>query len=315
MNIVMIYAAEQLGYPYGKVVRDGKKLADSMLLCYERYGIDCLDVISDSVREIEDLGAEVVIPEKGVPHLKQPFITDEDDFEKLIRVEPRLGRAMSDRIESVRLMKEAAKGEVAVVGWVEGAFAAACNMMTVQEFMYFMMEEPDSARELLDYCYTLERDFALAQVEAGADIIGIGDAATSMIGPKLYEEFAFDYEKRMIEEIHAAGALVKLHICGNINPFLKRASETGTDILDADHMVDFKATADYMQDIGAACGNFDPLSVMLRGTPADVRTAVNRCIDLAPRNSIIAAGCEIPPGTPEANMFAVRDALIERGNA
>ena len=208
MNIVMLFAARETGHEYGQVVRDGRLLAEGMLRCYEKYGLDCLWTISDSVREPGDVGAEVVVPLKGVPYCPVPFIREADDLKKLKLVEPWDGPAMSDRIESVRWLKARAGGEAAVVGWIEGAFAAACNFMDVEPFLMFLMEEPEAARELLDYCYELELKFALAQVAEGAQIIGIGDAAASLIGPRLYEAFAFDYERRMTEAIHKAGAKV-----------------------------------------------------------------------------------------------------------
>ena len=194
MNIVMFFAARETGHHYGQVIRNGRLLAEGMLRCYEKYGIDCLWTISDSVREPGDVGAKVEVPLDGVPYCPVPFIQDVDDLKKLRLVDPWDGPAMSDRIESVRVLKAAARGEAPVVGWIEGAFAAACNFMDVQPFMMFLMEEPEAARELLDYCYELELKFALAQVREGAEIIGVGDAAASLIGPGLYLEFAYDYE-------------------------------------------------------------------------------------------------------------------------
>ena len=308
MNIVMLFAARETGHHYGQVIRNGRLLAEGMLRCYERYGLDCLWTISDSVREPGDVGAEVVVPEKGVPYCPVPFIQEVSDLSKLKLVDPWDGPAMSDRIESVRVLKEAARGEAPVVGWVEGAFAAACNFMDVQPFLMFLMEEPEAARELLDYCYELELKFALAQGAEGAEIIGVGDAAASLIGPRLFDEFAFEYEKRMIEAIHAAGARVKLHVCGNINPILERITQTGTDILDCDHMVDMVRAGELMRGKGCVCGNFNPVTVALYGTPEDVRRASVRCAEMA-ENSIVAAGCEIPLDTDPANLLAVHEAL------
>ena len=309
MNIVMLFAARETGHNYGQVIRNGRLLAEGMLRCYERYGLDCLWTISDSVREPGDVGAEVVVPEKGVPYCPVPFIREASDLSRLKLVDPWDGPAMSDRIESVRVLKEAARGEAPVVGWVEGAFAAACNFMDVQPFLMFLMEEPEAARELLDYCYELELKFALAQVAEGAEIIGVGDGAASLIGPRLFDAFAFEYEKRMIEAIHAAGARVKLHVCGNINPILEQTTQTGTDILDCDHMVDMARAGELMRGKGCVCGNFNPVTVALYGTPEDVRQASVRCAEMA-ENSIVAAGCEIPLDTDPANLLAVHEALV-----
>ena len=312
MNIVMQFAARETGRCYGQVVRNARLLAEGMLRCHEKYGIDCLWTISDSVREPQDLGAEVIVPDNGVPYCPRPFITGPEDFGKLKLLDPASGFAMNDRLEAVRILKEAAKGEAAVIGWIEGPIAAACNLMNVAPFMYMLMDEPEAAHDLLDFCMEQEMKFAMAQIEAGAEIIGLGDAAASLIGPALYEEFIFEREKRMMEAIHKAGALVKLHICGNINPILEMASNTGCDILDCDHMVDMKRASELMQGKGCACGNFDPVSVMLQGTQDDVRRASLECAAYGD-NTIVAAGCEVPIDTVPANMLATDEAL--RGKA
>lgn len=308
MNIVMQFAARETGHCYGQVVRNARLLADGMLRCHEKYGIDCLWTISDSVREPQDLGAEVIVPDNGVPYCPQPFITGPEDFHKLKLMDPASGRAMGDRLEAVRILKEEAKGEVPVIGWVEGAVAAACNMMGVANFMYMMMDEPEAAQELLAFCGEQELRFALAQVQAGADIIGLGDAAASLIGPDMYEEFAIAHEKRIFAEVHKAGALTKLHICGNINPILEQAAGTGCDILDCDHMVDMARACELMRGKGCACGNFDPVSIALQGSREDVFNASIACAKLGD-NSIVAAGCEIPIDTDPANMLATHEAL------
>jgi len=311
MNIVMQLAADENGYHYGQVVRTARLLADGMLKCRDKYGLDCLWTISDPVRESQDVGADVVVPERGVPHLREPFIKGPEDFRKLKLVNPCDGRGMSDRIEAVRLLKEAAGDEAPVVGWIEGAFASACNLTGVESFLFMVMEEPEAAEELLDFCFEQEKLFALEQVKAGADIIGMGDAATSLIGKRLYQDFALEREKKMISAIHEAGSLVKLHICGNINSLLEDASSTGTDILDIDHMVDFRRAGELMLGKGCVCGNFDPVQIVHRGTPEIVKQAVRDCVDMAPENCIIAAGCEIPMGTDPANFRAVHEALCE----
>ena len=61
------------------------------------------------------------------------------------------------------------------------------------------------------------------------DIIGIGDAAASLISPAMFEEFAFPYQKRIVEAVHRAGARTKLHICGNTSAVLPQMIETGSD--------------------------------------------------------------------------------------
>jgi len=59
------------------------------------------------------------------------------------------------------------------------------------------------------------------------------------------------------------------------------------------------------------CGNIDPVSILLRGTPEEVYTATQRCLTLGGCRCISAAGCEIPQKTPSTNLEAQFQALQE----
>jgi uroporphyrinogen-III decarboxylase len=52
-------------------------------------------------------------------------------------------------------------------------------------------------------------------------------------------------------------------------------------------------------------GGIDPVRVLLTGTPDDVAEAVRRCRDEAGPRYILGAGCEVPRGTPDANLLAL----------
>ncbi len=72
---------------------------------------------------------------------------------------------------------------------------------------------------------------------AGADIIGVGDAAASLVGPRIYKEFVWPWEKKLVDAIHANGGKVRLHICGNTRRILSSMAELGCDIVDIDFLV------------------------------------------------------------------------------
>ena len=55
--------------------------------------------------------------------------------------------------------------------------------------MFDFGDDPVFVRELFSFVVQMELRFAKAQLEAGADIIGVGDAAASLVGPRIYNEF------------------------------------------------------------------------------------------------------------------------------
>jgi uroporphyrinogen decarboxylase len=86
-------------------------------------------------------------------------------------------------------------------------------------------------------------------------------------------------------------------------------AQSGADIIDLDWMVDIGKAAAVFGDGPVICGNFDPVAVMLQGTPDQVRQAVFQSLCLGGPRSISAAGCEIPDETPYENLLAQAEAL------
>ena len=89
--------------------------------------------------------------------------------------------------------------------------------------------------------------------------------------------------------------------------------ESGADIIDLDWMVDMKTAVSQFGDHVSFCGNFDPVAIMLQGTPEIVYEATRDCILQGGVRSFSAAGCEIPDGTPHENLHAQTRALLEFG--
>ena len=178
--------------------------------------------------------------------------------------------------------------------------------------MIDLFEEPEFIRELLDFCLEQAILFAQAQINAGADVIGVGDAIASVAGPNAYRELAGAYEQKLLSAIQKMGAKTKLHICGNTEPFLDQLPIGEIDILDVDWMVPLEKAVGLYGDKAAVSGNYDPVSVLLQGTPESVKQAVSACAETGSIGRYItSAGCEVPKFTPPENLLAVRDCVLE----
>ena len=146
----------------------------------------------------------------------------------------------------------------------------------------------------------------LACAEAGADIIGIGDAAASLIGPKFYQEYVWPFEERLVKAIHQMGADVRLHICGKTTRHLEGMGKLKCNIVDLDYMVDMAEGRDKMGPKQVLLGNIDPVSVLKNGTPEQITNELEICYRATAPRYIVSAGCEVPRGTPPENMVAMR---------
>ena len=72
MPITMMFAADQIGEPYGAYARDYRVLVDGQLRTAERFGLDHVSAISDPAREAADCGATVRYFAVSYTHLTLP---------------------------------------------------------------------------------------------------------------------------------------------------------------------------------------------------------------------------------------------------
>ena len=311
LNILMFFAAKEIGVPYADYCQDYRKLVHGNIVCMKKYGIDAVSSISDPMRECADMGMSVVFPEDDVPHEKEFLIQQKSDLLKLKPVPPANGRRMTDRVLAVDLFKKEVGHEFPIIGWVEGCFAMAADLRGVNNFLMDLYEDRDFVVDLLEICLEQAVLFAQAQIEAGADIIGVGDAIASVAGPLAYEDLALEYEIRLLKAIREAGGMTKLHICGNTTPFIDLLPAQHCDILDVDWMVPIDKVTELHGNITCVNGNYDPVSVLLQGSTQDVKNAVKSCLQMGGIKHTSAAGCEIPKHTPPANLMAVHETLCE----
>jgi MtaA/CmuA family methyltransferase len=250
----------------------------------------------------------MVFPENGVPHLRSPLVTGPSDLDRLIRLDPSDPRTrMADRVRAVESMTRAAGDDCLVVGWVDMPFAEACSACGVTELMLLLTDQPVLAHRMLELLTDIVIDFALAQLEAGAPMIGAGDAAASLVSPGMYREFALPYERRVFDAIHSRGALGKLHICGNTAALLSDICRSGADLVNVDHLVDMHDACRVYGGAGICFkGNLDPVGDMLHATPVECESRALRLIrQTAGLRYMLSPGCEVPASVSDDVLHAL----------
>jgi MtaA/CmuA family methyltransferase len=249
----------------------------------------------------------------GPPHSTHP-LQETKDLSVLSTPDPHGSARMLDRVRAAELYHKHHHGEYSILGWVEGPAAEAADLRDLTPFLIDLMDDEPFACELMDLCTETAIRFARAQLEAGADTIGIGDAIASQVGPDTYEELIQPREKRLVRAIQAMGGRVKLHICGNIAHLLAGIADLGVDVLDVDHMVDLALVRAAIGPKVALAGNMDPVSAIRNGTPESIREALRKARHAAGTPHLVNAGCEIPSGTPRVNLKALCEPVILPAN-
>ncbi len=307
MPITMMFAADQIGVPYGQYTADYRTLVEAQLATAERFEFDYVSCISDPAREAADCGAQVQFFPDQPPTADEvhSLLAEKTKLTGLQVPDPLGGGRMHDRVQAAALFRERVGGEKLIEGWIEGPCAEAADLRGINRLMTDFFDDPPFVRDLLEFCLEMGLRFAKAQVEAGAELIGVGDAAASLVGPQIYHEFVLPYERRLVDGLHAMGARVRLHICGNIGRIVGDVGTLGCAIVDVDSMVPLARCREAMGPDQVLAGNIDPVKVLRGGTPESVHEALAECHRQAGARYMVAAGCEVPRDTPEANVRAM----------
>lgn len=307
MPITMHFACAQIGAKYRDYCTDFRVLVEAQIRTAEKFGFDYVNTMSDPAREAADCGAPVQFYDDQPVALleEQALLTDKTRLAGLKIPDPLGGGRMHNGINALALYREKVNGEKLIEGWIEGPCAEAADLRGINNLMLDFFDDPQFVRDLFEFVVEMELRFARAQIDAGAESIGIGDAAASLVGPEIYNEFVWPYEKRMVDGVHAMGAKVRLHICGNTRCILQGMARLGCDIVDLDSLAPLEQARAQMGASQILLGNINPVTVIRNSNAADVSRSIEQCHRQAGARFIVGAGCEIPRDTPLENIRAL----------
>ena len=306
MPITMQFACDLIGAKYRDYETDHRVLVEGQIRVAEQFEFDYVNTMSDPAREAADCGSVVEFFENSPAAMveEQALLADKSKLAKLKIPDPLGGGRMHNGIQAVALFKDKLRGQKLIEGWIEGPIAEAADLRGINTLMLDFYDDPAFVRDLFEFVLEMELRFAKAQVDAGVDLIGIGDAAASLVGPHIYKEFVWPYEKRLVDGLHALGARARLHICGNTRFALAELAQLGCEIVDLDFLSPIDEARQKMGSGQVLLGNVHPVTIVRAGTPKEVFSAIAECHQQAGERYIIGAGCEIPRDTPPENVRA-----------
>jgi len=211
---------------------------------------------------------------------------------------------------AAELLSKKTRGNIPVIGWIEGPLAEACDLTGMENMMMQLMMDPDFANRLMDKCMVTAKEFAKAQIENGCLIIGMGDAVCSQIDTDTYNFYVRDRHRELIEYIHGLGGKIKLHICGDTTHLLPSYKDFNLDILDLDWQVDISEARRILGENVIFAGNINPVTI--QNITRDEVFEMCRLLVEKHKNEryMLSAGCEITALTPPENLKAMSDATV-----
>ena len=272
----------------------------------ELYRPDGLPVAFDLQLEAEVLGCRLhwadEVPPSVVSHpLATQSIAELPAFDETKGRLPLVLGALDDLV--------AGCGEdTAFYGLVCGPFTLALHLLGNDIFLD-MFDQPETVKQVVLFCADIGVRMADYYLDHGASVIALVDPMTSQISPAHFEEFVTPAVDRVFDAIRARGGLSSIFVCGDVTRNLEALCRTHADNISVDEQVS-------MPELRRLCaarnksfgGNIRLTSVLLLGHADDARLEAIDIMDkCGPQGFVLAPGCDLPYGTPPANLQAVAE--------
>ncbi len=305
-------AAREAGVTMRQFRSDPDALARSFIQAVETYGYDGILVDIDTATLAGAVGVPVDLPEDSPGRTTGGCLKDLAEAWTLAPPEVGCYPVIQVWLEGVRLLKRYFGDEIYLRGNCDQApYDLACLMRGMDDWMMDVMDPANAAdaHHLLAWCEQACRQFIRLMSETGCHMVSNGDslAGPDMVSPRLYREFAFGYEKRVVDFAHSLGLPYVLHICGKTNRILNDMAATGADGLELDYKTDARLAHRMLRQRTTFIGNIDPSGVLATGAPRLVEHKTRELLDIfrdTPR-FILNAGCAMPATTPPENLRAM----------
>lgn len=304
---VTAHAARVTGIKVSEYFLSADKMVEAQIAAYRKYRTESVGAHPNIV---EAIGAKVVYPEQSTPYVAEAVIKDFSDLDKLEPPNPLKAKPLAVFWEAMRRLVDEVGNEVPVSIGITGPFGTAAYLRGIEFFLRDLYKNPEFAHKLLRF--SLDSIIPVIE-EAGKLGVSFGifepTSSGSVISAKQYREFAFPYQKELVEVMKRCGpAAPMLHICGNTKRIWTDMVHTGAGILSLDNEVDMAEAKAAVGDLVPLMGNVHPTQTMLFGTERDVFENVRQCLLKAynsPKGYVLALGCGLPINTPPENIHAL----------
>ena len=300
-------AAREEGISMKEFGENPQSAARAFIHFTEKYDTDGLLIDVSTAILAGSLGVPVDYPDDEPARTHGSLISSLEEIQDLSPVDVALDEGIQRWLEITRIVKDYFGEEKYIRGNCDQApFSLASMIRGSQELMTDLLMEPEKVHQLLEYATEAGIQFIRLMAGTGAHMVSNGDsvAGPEMIPPEFYREFAFPYEKILVDEAHRLGLTYTLHICGNTELILEDMVKTGADALELDYLTDIQKIYKHCHSSTLMIGNLDPSAVIKFGTPELVKQLTLELLEIyrdSPR-LMINAGCAIPPDTPSENI-------------
>lgn len=237
---------------------------------WRNYKTDGCIFFSDILTPLPGMGIDFDIDEKVGPVVEP--MRDWDSVKKMHLIDPSTAAPFTGEV--LRTLREEVGPETAVLGFVGCPYTLATYLVegkTSKEYLEIkkmMFTEPDLLHAILKNLADSISEYALYQIESGAQLIQIFDSWAGHLSTRDYETFAAPYQKMILDKIKEKHPEIPTVVyIKHSGALIERMAATGADVVSLDWTVDMAEgrerinagrAAAGIEGPGGVQGNLDP---------------------------------------------------------
>lgn len=317
--LLMTRGIREGGITVDKALRDGEAQAHAKMKAVDKFGGDVMIVGTDLFTPVECVeGCELDYLPYAQPSLVKHPTPDKESFYRFKEKYDRTGfnddwgRMPALRKEAETYVKAGKKQTHAMVTPVGGPITTAQLMTGSSEFLTYIAEDPDYAKEVIEVALDVVKNVCRNMFEAGMDACNILDPFNSsdILPPEVYREFGLPYQKRLFAYIkEELGAPAFTHTCTFTQPIWRDIADNGCLNFNGDMYPGMDQAKRVIGGEISLMGTLSPFSTLMHGTPEDVANEVKKLAAEVGYNGgfVCMPGCDIDWTIPDENMHAMID--------
>lgn len=299
-----VHCAKLLGMDAETFLRSPENIVKGVKVAAKKYLADGVCSVFDLQIEAEALGCALKWSKNNPPAVSTHVLQSKTlaDLPILTKESGRIG----DALKATSMLKDEIGGDVAIFGLICGPFTLALHLAGAN-FLTDMIENPERANEILEFCADVAQKMSVWYLEAGADVVALVDPMTSQISPRHFKKYVMKTVAPSIEAVRAKGGLVTLFCCGDATKNIELMMQCKPNGIAFDEQVSVAASRELSAKYHVAIeGNLHLTTTLLFGSPAECVEDARRCLnDGGKKGYILSPGCDLPFDTPEYNLEAV----------
>lgn len=229
---------------------------------WRAYGTDGCILFSDILTPLPGMGIDFDITETKGPVMRK--WTTLSEVEKIKVLDPH--KSTPFVAETLKALRKEVGNAATVLGFVGLPFTLATYMVEggsskeYKEIKVMGYSDPKTLHAMLYRLADNIANYAIFQIESGAQVIQVFDSWAGVLSPTDYDIFAAPYQRMVIEKIKKAKPetpiIMYIHKSGSL---LERMAQSGADIISLDWTISISDAKKRIGDKIGIQGNLDPM--------------------------------------------------------